>query len=237
MRYLLFIPTLNEAGTIKEILTSAFVYGNNIDILIIDDNSSDGTLNIIRNLQEEYHSIELVVRPQRLGIGSAHISAIHYAANAKYDYLITMDGDGAHDTRYLPYFLAESTKHDLVVGNRYLQKNSLAEWNYFRIILTKIVHLATTTFLGMNYDCSSGYRCYSIRSLPSDFAKQIKSSGYDFFFESIFILHIAGKDIFEIPIYLPARTYGNSKLTIKLAVRALIRLINLTISRRSTVEK
>jgi len=237
VRYLLFVPTLNEAGTIGKILTSAIMCSSDIDILIIDDNSSDGTLEIIKNLQIKHKNIELLVRSQRFGIGSAHISAINYAVNSKYDFLITMDGDGAHDTRYLPFFISKSIKCDLVVGNRYLQKNSLVEWNYFRKTLTRIVHIATTMFLGMKYDCSSGFRCYKIKSLPQDFTARIKSAGYDFFFESIFILHIEGKSIFDIPIHLPARTYGSSKLTLSLALKALVRLIYLSVYRGSSNAK
>lgn len=237
MRYLLFIPTLNEAGTIRKIVTSSFAYSKSIDMLIIDDNSSDGTLEIIRQLQTKYKNIELIVRTQRLGIGSAHLSAIDYAIETKYDYLITMDGDGAHNPSYLPVFLAESIKHDLVVGNRYLQKNSLSEWNYGRKALTRIVHISTIVLLGMKYDCSSAFRCYTLKSLPQNFTVQIKSRGYDFFFESMFILHRDKKVIYEIPIHLPARTYGNSKLTTMWALKALLRLLYLSISRGGSVAR
>jgi len=231
MKILVFIPTLNEAGTISYLLMLINKLHPTLDILIVDDNSNDGTLNELRQLKLRGLPIEIVVRASKMGIGSAHLFAINYAFDNNYDLLITMDGDGAHDPKSIENFLSVQN-NDLVIGSRYLQKNSLIEWNIFRKSLTHVIHLVTWKFLGLNYDNSSAFRCYNLMQLTKQSFAKINSSGYDFFFESIFVLtKNQSIKIAQIPIFLPARTYGNSKLNLKLALIALKTLVRLFFTR------
>jgi dolichol-phosphate mannosyltransferase len=232
MKILIFIPTLNEAGTISELLMLINKLHPTLDILVVDDNSNDGTLHELRQLKSRELPIKIVVRASKMGIGSAHLFAINYAFDNNYNLIITMDGDGAHDPKSIKKLLSFSQNNDLVIGSRYLQKNSLIEWNIFRKSLTHIIHLVTWKFLGLNYDNSSAFRCYNLIRLTKQSFAKIKSSGYDFFFESIFILTKNQRiKIAQVPIYLPARTYGNSKHNIKLALIAFKTLVRLFFAR------
>jgi len=232
MKILVFIPTLNEAGTISDLLMLINKLHPSLDLLVVDDNSNDGTLHELRLLKSMEVPINIVVRASKMGIGSAHLLAINYAFDNHYKFIITMDGDGAHEPKSIKHLLSLAENHDLVIGSRYLQKSSLSEWNVFRKSLTHIIHVVTWKFLGLNYDNSSAFRCYNLTRLTKQSFAKIKSSSYDFFFESIFIL---SKDhrikIAQIPIFLPSRTYGNSKLTIKSALIAFKTLVRLFFNR------
>lgn len=228
MSYLLFIPTLNEVGNIEPILISIIKNYPDLNILIVDDNSIDGTVDSIMAIKGETKFLTLISRPSKLGIGSAHKLALNYAREHKYDFLITMDGDGAHKPELISTILENSSNYDLVIGSRYLVKNSLTEWNLFRKTLTRLIHLLTRVSLSLQYDSSSAFRCYKINKMPEILFSGLKSEGYDFFFESLFELtKYKNLKIYEIPIYLPARVYGNSKLTLGLALKAGITLLNL----------
>lgn len=232
MKILVFIPTLNEAGTISELLMLINKLHPTLDLLVIDDNSNDGTLHKLKQLKLKKIPIEIVVRPTKMGIGSAHLLAINYAFDNNYNFIITMDGDGAHEPKSIKHLLSLAETHDLVIGSRYLQKSSLSEWNVFRKSLTHIIHVVTWKFLGLNYDNSSAFRCYNLTRLTKQSFAKINSSGYDFFFESIFILSKNQRvKIAQIPIFLPSRTYGNSKLTIKSALIAFNTLVCLFFNR------
>jgi dolichol-phosphate mannosyltransferase len=228
MRLLLFIPTLNEVGNIEPILLSIIENYPDLDILIIDDNSLDGTVASILAIKAKSKSLTLISRPGKLGIGSAHVLALNYARKNDYEFLITMDGDGAHKPELISTLLKISANYDVVIGSRYLVRNSLAEWNLFRKTLTRLIHLLTRVSLDLRYDSSSAFRCYNMARMPEILFTGLKSVGYDFFFESLFELtKYKYIKIYEIPIDLPARIYGNSKLTLILALKAGVTLFTL----------
>jgi dolichol-phosphate mannosyltransferase len=228
---LLFIPTLNEAGSIHGLIANIMKENPNFNILIIDDSSIDGTIEIIEKLKVKYDNIFLIVRPRKLGVGSAHIDALNFAKVNNYEFLVTMDADGSHNPKYIGDLLTEIYSCDLVIGSRYKNPKSLIEWNLPRKFLTYIVHFLTSILLGLKYDCSSGFRCYRVKSIPDVIFIGLNSTGYDFFFESVHEIANAGRKIKEISIVLPARTYGSSKLTYKLAARAFVTLITLCLTR------
>jgi dolichol-phosphate mannosyltransferase len=142
-----------------------------------------------------------------------------------------MDADGSHNPKYVGDFLSTIDCCDLVIGSRYKNPESLLEWHFHRKLLTYVVHFLTTILLGLSYDCSSGFRCYRVKSIPEIVFTGLKSTGYDFFFESVYEITRAKLKIQEISITLPARTYGSSKLTYKLAVKAFVTLVTLCTSR------
>jgi len=231
MKSIVFIPTLNEFGTIENLLLFIHCEHPNLDILVIDDNSSDGTLEVLETLVIKGFPLTFVNRGSKLGIGSAHIQALNFAKLNGYDVLLTMDADGAHDPRFIKDFLREISDKDVVIGSRYLNKDSLSEWKVFRKLLTRSVHFLTRVSLGLKYDSSSGFRCYKVDSIPESIFSELKSTGYDFFFESMYEMSSYRIGIAEISISLPARTYGHSKMTPKLAISALRTLMYVSLRR------
>lgn len=231
MKSMVFIPTLNEYGTIESLVRTIHGLHANLDILVIDDNSNDGTLELLNTLEAEGFPITIINRGAKKGIGSAHIDALSFAKKYNYDILISMDADGAHDPRFISEFLFEINQRDLVIGSRYLDADSLSEWKTFRKLLTRSVHLITWAFLGLKYDSSSGFRCYKISKMPQAIFTDLRSTGYDFFFESLYEMKSHEVKIGEVSIFLPARTYGHSKMTPKLAVTALKTLIFVSLRR------
>jgi dolichol-phosphate mannosyltransferase len=231
MKSIVFIPTLNEFGTIANLVASIHQEHRNVDILVIDDNSTDGTLDVLKRLKSDGLPLTIINRGSKLGIGSAHIEALNFARDNSYDVLLSMDADGAHDPRFIVDFFREIQSSDVVVGSRYLSADSLSEWKSFRKGLTHTVHLVTRVLLGLKYDSSSGFRCYKVSTIPSTLFSDLRSTGYDFFFESMYELNSQNAKISEISIFLPARTYGHSKMTPKLALSALKTLVYVSLRR------
>jgi len=234
MKVLLFIPTLNESGTISEILLQISKAHPDFDLYVIDDNSTDGTIEILQDLQKEL-PLKILIRQNKQGIGSAHVNALNYARQNGYELMISMDADGAHSPEFIPQFIDAISEADLVAGSRYMREDSLSEWSNFRKSLTLTVHQITRTTLGLKYDSSSGYRCYRISRMPEVLFSGLRSSGYDFFFESMYEVHSRKITICEVSIILPARTYGHSKMTPMLALTALKTLFFVAIRRFSRV--
>ncbi|TAL59404.1 MAG: glycosyltransferase [Bacteroidetes bacterium] len=210
---LIFIPTYNELENVERIFREIKSCNLGADILFLDDNSPDGTGRVIDGLVEKNENTFALHRTGKLGIGSAHKTGIEWAYEKKYEVLITMDCDFTHSPSYIINFIRHSDKADIVVGSRYMKKHSLASWNLFRKFLTKLGHFLTVNLLSMPYDASGAFRLYNLKNIDKSIFSLIQSNGYSFFFESLFILNFNRKIIFEIPIELPSRTYGTSKMT------------------------
>jgi len=210
---LIFIPTYNEVENAERIFREIKSFDLGSDILFLDDNSPDGTGKLIDGLVEKNSDTFVIHRAGKLGIGSAHQEGIKWAYERHYEMLITMDCDFTHSPSYIINFIRHSDNADIVVGSRYMKKHSLATWNIFRKFLTKLGHFMTVNLLDMPYDASGAFRLYSLKRIDKNIFSMIQSNGYSFFFESLFILHFNKKKIFEIPIELPSRTYGTSKMT------------------------
>ncbi len=224
-KILILIPTYNEAENIEAIYFRIKKLKINTDILFIDDNSPDGTANIIKRLSSQDKSVLLISRKKKMGIGSAHLKGIEYAYKNEYKTLITMDCDFTHKPEDILKLLEKKQKADIVVGSRYIGIKSLSEWNLFRKTLTILAHFLTKKLLKMPYDATSAFRLYNLDKIPEGVFSRVESMGYSFFFESMFILFINGFKITEVSIKLPARTYGTSKMTIKDIVKSFLFLI------------
>jgi dolichol-phosphate mannosyltransferase len=228
---LIFIPTYNEHENVENIAGQILDLNLNLDILFMDDNSPDGTGDILNQLSEKYKNISVVHRTGKLGIGSAHIEGINLAYDKAYKNLITMDCDFTHSPEYIKQFLDNSKKYDIVIGSRYLQENSLNGWNAFRKILTKIGHFLTSIFLEIPFDATAAYRLYRLDKISKDFINLIDSRSYSFFFESLFILYNNNYSIKEISTVLPARVYGHSKMQIKDALHSVLFLVHIYLNK------
>jgi dolichol-phosphate mannosyltransferase len=225
METLIFIPTYNERGNVERLCEQISLLIE-ADLLFVDDNSPDGTGEVLDLLAKKYTNLTVIHRQGKLGIGTAHQTGIAYAYDRGYDTLISLDCDGTHPPEYIPQFLSENNI-PVAVGSRYLQKNSLAEWTWLRRFMTHGGHFLTSHLLGMPYDASSAYRCYWLNHIPRQLFTLVKAEGYGFFFESLYALHINGFPIHEIPIVLPARGSGESKMSFIEAYKGIRRLFSL----------
>jgi dolichol-phosphate mannosyltransferase len=227
MKLLVFIPTYNEKEYVGIILSEIMDLGLDLDILFLDDNSPDGTGEILDEFAKKNNRLQVIHRQGRLGIGSAHQEGIRWAYQHNYTHLITMDCDYSHPPYYLPVIIDNSQDFDVVVGSRYLIKNSLEGWNLFRKFLTSTGHFLTKYLLKMPYDATGAFRLYHLDKIPEYAFDIVSSKGYSFFFESLYILQLNSYSIKEIPIKLPARTHGQSKMRIKDAFHSLTLLLTI----------
>ena len=231
---IILIPTYNERENVEDLVKDITSENLDIDILFIDDNSPDGTGKILDNLSDSNSNIKVIHRKEKLGIGSAHAYGINWAYNKGYKNLITMDSDFTHKPEYLNNFLEESNNYDVVVGSRYMLKESLKEWSLLRRILTLTANFLTKLLLNIKHDATGAFRLYSLEKIPQEIFQLIESNGYSFFFESLYILNKNNFSIKEIPIELPARTYGSTKMKTSDALKSLIQLGNLFFQRLFT---
>jgi dolichol-phosphate mannosyltransferase len=224
---LVFIPTFNEAENVRQIHREISLLNLSADILFLDDNSPDGTGQIIEEIKAANSNVNVIHRTGKLGIGSAHKDGIRWAYLHGYKTLITMDCDFTHSPSYILDLIKNSQDENIVVGSRYIHKDSLVTWNLFRKSLTHLGHFLTTSLLQMPYDASGAFRLYDLEKIPNEVFELVTSNGYSFFFESLYILHLNHFSIREIPIDLPSRTYGHSKMTVKDAWQSLMYLVKL----------
>ncbi len=221
---LLIIPTLNERKNITELVKKIKKNNQKLNILFIDDNSTDGTREEILYLKKKNKTIFYIFRPKKLGIGSAHKDGLKFAYKKKYKIILTMDADGTHNPKYLKKLLKYSSKYDLISTNRFIQKNSLIEWPIQRRFLTKVRYYLINILLNISYDSSGAYRCYNTKNIKLKDLLIAKNDGYSFFWESLYLLNKKKYLIKEIPIYLPYRKVGSSKMTFKDIIGSLFYL-------------
>ena len=238
---LVFMPTYNEAGHVEMILERIQATGIAMDVMFLDDNSTDGTGEIIDRLAAEHEAVFAIHRAGKLGIGSAHLVGINHAYDAGYRILITMDADLVHRPEDIPAFLEAGAHCDIVIGNRFVNRDSLAEWNLFRKTLTHGGHVMTRLLLRHNYDATGAFRLYRLDAIDRRIFDFVTAQNYEFFFTSLTILHLNGCRIVEIPIQLPSRVYGSSKMELKHivnSVAAMLKLaVKITFSRRSVLKE
>ena len=228
-KLLIFIPTYNEADNVERLCRELNAIQLGADILFCDDGSPDGTGEIIDRLAREFPHVQTMHRMGKLGIGSAHQEGIRHGYAHGYETLITMDCDFTHqpvDVRRL-LEVARSSGCPVAVGSRYLKRHSLPGWNLMRRSLTYLGHFLTVTLLHLPHDATGGLRVYQLGAIPKELFDRVRSCGYSFFFESLYVLHRNGFAVEEMPIALPARTYGSSKMCFREVLRSTSRLLKL----------
>ena len=214
-RALVFIPTYNEKDNVEWLLNAIKALNLPLDILFVDDNSPDGTGKILDELAKSNPEMRISHQPGKAGIGNAHKVGIAWAYAQGYEKLITMDADLTHSPHDIPRLLEHSDDFSVVLGSRYLQENSLDGWNPIRKILTRVGNILTTHMLGIKQDATGAFRVYRLDTIPPALFQSVRSNSYSFFFESLHLLHTNTFSIKEIPIALPPRTYGSSKMQLK----------------------
>jgi dolichol-phosphate mannosyltransferase len=232
LRTLVLVPTYNEQDNAPRMVEALRALGLDADVLFVDDGSPDGTGRILEGLRATHPRLMVRHRSGKNGIGSAHLDGIAFAYDQGYQRLVTLDCDFSHSPEDIPRFLRESDDADVVVGSRWTTNNSLSEWNLYRRMMTGVGHVLTRVILGLRYDATGAFRAYRLDRIPREIFSLMRGKSYSFFFESLFILHKNGLRIHEIPIVLPARTYGHSKMTLRAASHSVRLMLGLASSYR-----
>lgn len=230
---LIFIPTYKERENVRLIVEGLRYNLGPVPILFCDDNSPDGTYEELESLRREDDAIHVMRRPGKLGIGSAHKDGIREAARRGYRRLLTMDCDLTHQPSDCKRFI-DCSDGDVVVGSRFVDPSSLADWNWMRKALTHGGHVATTWLLRLPYDATGALRLYHLDRIGVTWLDAVTSDGYAFFFESLMVLHDRHVAIRELPIRLPKRTYGSSKMSMRELCKSVGMLLSLATRRRGS---
>jgi dolichol-phosphate mannosyltransferase len=216
---LVIIPTYNESENIGRLIGELHtLYAGELDILVIDDSSPDGTATIVRSLQEKIPALHLIQRQSKQGLGTAYITGFRYALDKGYRFIIEMDADFSHDPNVIAeFFKAMQNGSGLVIGSRYMNNTvNVVNWPIGRLILSKMASIYTRIITGMPIDDpTSGFKCFSQEVLRSIDLEKINSQGYSFQIEMHFRVWKKGFPISEIPIVFIDRTVGKSKMTKK----------------------
>tara|TARA_E500000178_G_scaffold349828_1_gene407508 strand:+ start:1786 stop:2487 length:702 start_codon:yes stop_codon:yes gene_type:complete len=208
---LIFTATYNESENIDNYL-NILTKIKEIDILIIDDNSPDGTSKKIEDYQKKFGNINLITRKNKEGLDTAHKIAFNYAIDHKYQNLITMDADLSHDPNIVPNFIQELEDHPFVIGSRYI-KGGRNETKLTRFLLSIIGNKIIKLVLNINCEeFTTSYRAFNLKKLKNFNINKVKSRGYSFFMETIFLVNKSGYPIKQIPIIFADRTKGVSKI-------------------------
>ena len=220
---LIIIPTFNEAENIVNIINElvAINYdGVTIEILVVDDNSSDGTAMLVKNLN--YKRVHIIERPSKLGLGTAYIRGFKFAIENNYDYVFEMDADFSHDPKAIPAFLDKLKQYDLVIGSRYIQGIAVVNWPLSRLMISigASYYSRMITFLPVK-DVTAGFMSYRVDSLKQIDLDKVKSNGYSFQIEMKFRMWKKGFSLVEIPILFVDRRAGVSKMSRKIVYEAM----------------
>jgi len=208
------IPTYNERENLPELLRRIFAEGLPLEVLIIDDNSPDGTGAAADALAAADPRVHVMHRPGKMGLGSAYVSGFRHAIEHGYDAVFEMDADFSHNPDSLPEFLRELEKADLVVGSRYLHGVTVVNWPLKRLILSYLANVYSRVITGMPIkDATGGFKCFRRQVLESLDLSRVKSDGYGFQIEINFKAWRKGFRIREIPILFVDRRAGESKMS------------------------
>jgi glycosyltransferase involved in cell wall biosynthesis len=232
-KLLIFLPTYNEARNLRELVAALRRFRPEAHLLILDDASPDGTGAIADELARSLLDVAVIHRSGKLGLGSAHIQGMDHAVAGGYDVLVTMDCDFTHrpeDVGLLVGALA-SRRLDLVIGSRYRHPEGIKDWPMWRRAITRTAHLLTRTLLGIRYDATNAFRAYDVATLRRVPYREIRANGYSFMFEMVLACVVAGLRIDEVPVQLPIRQSGESKISRAEVAKAIWSLGRLSLAR------
>jgi dolichol-phosphate mannosyltransferase len=209
----MIVPTYNESGNLAELVSRFFRETTGLDLLVVDDESPDGTAELCRQLQQRFPRLRLLERKGPRGLGWAYLAGMKTGLEEGYELIGTMDADLSHDPRYLPEMLARSAQADIVIGSRYIKDGGTVNWRLRRILLSWIANLFASKLLGVEaHDMTSGFRLYKADALRRVDLEKITSTGYSFLVEMLHLLARTGANVAEVPIIFTDRTLGKSKL-------------------------
>lgn len=235
MRITIIIPTYNEAENLPKLVSALFSLPLDLSLLIVDDNSPDGTGEIADTFAKEHpKNVEVIHRTGKLGLRTAYITGIQHALAKGADAVGQMDADFSHDPERLIEMAEMLQNRDVVLGSRYVPGGRVdANWPIWRKWLSAFGNFYARTILGFDLrDVTTGYRLWRRETLKGMPLERIQSSGYVFLVEMIYIAHSLGFRVGEVPIYFADRQFGNSKMSFKIQLEAARRIWAVRLSYR-----
>lgn len=231
------VPTYNEADNIEELMTQLLALPLELAVIVVDDNSPDGTGAIAEKWSSEMPGrIHVVHRPGKLGLGTAYVSGFRYALDQlNATKIMTMDADFSHNPRYIPSMIDKSREVDVVIGSRYVPGGGSLNCTWKRILLSKIANFIARGALGLQaHDTTAGFRLYHRHVLESIPLEQVFSNGYSFLVEMLFMCQRRGWLIGEVPIIFEDRRKGKTKISRNEVIKAQYTILRLLARRLLT---
>ncbi|SMC99625.1 polyprenol monophosphomannose synthase [Sporomusa malonica] len=221
---IIILPTYNERNNLAELLALIYNQVEDIHVLVVDDNSPDGTGELVRELMQQYNDrLFLLARPGKLGLGTAYIAGFKWALARDYQYIFEMDADFSHNPRYLTTFMTEAETADLVLGSRYIAGGGVTNWNMFRRLISRGGNVYARLILGLPFkDVTGGYKCFRREVLEQIELEDVKSNGYSFQIELTYRAFLKAYSIKEVPIIFEERAAGQSKMSKEIFREAII---------------
>ncbi len=221
-RILVSLATYNERDNLAPLLAEIHKTVPSAELLVIDDNSPDGTGRLADELAADNPRLHVLHRPGKLGLGTAILDGMRYALEHDYDLFVNMDADFSHHPRYLPALLAGMEQHDVMIGSRYVPGGGSENWPLRRRLMSRGINTLVGVLMRIPArDCSGGYRCYRVAKLREARLEQVRSRGYSFQQEVLYRCRRAGGKIGETPIIFENRRAGKSKVNVREAVRSI----------------
>lgn len=231
-RLLVVIPTYNEAENIVPLINAVLDSFDRADILVVDDNSPDGTAEIVKSNFQNNTRVNLLVREGKKGLGRAYVSGFKWGLEKGYRYLMEMDADFSHDPAEIPNFYKYLQEYDVVVGSRYIGGIRVLNWDLKRLVISQLGSLYARIVTGLKLtDMTGGFNAYRREVLEKINLDKVDSNGYAFQIELKFRAHTKGFRIIEIPIIFRERQKGYSKMNRKIIIEAMIECIKLRIEK------
>ena len=231
-RLLITLCTYNECENLPLLMPEIHKHASDADVLVIDDNSPDGTGKLADEMSQADSRIHVLHRAGKQGLGATTVAGFKYAVEQKYDFVLNMDADFSHHPKYLPALRACLDSADVGIGSRYVSGGDVVGWNFKRHFMSRSINLYAKLTLGLSSrDNSGSFRCYRVPDLAKLDFGQVRSRGYSFQEEILYMCRCVDCTFQETPIVFEDRRFGSSKINQKEAVMALWVLFRLAIDR------
>jgi len=224
VKYLVVIPTYNEAEAIVETVSQVLEVVPELSVLVVDDSSPDGTEAIVKESFAYQPRVHLLLRSQKQGLGLAYLEGFQWAFSEGFDFVVEMDADGSHRASDLASLVEASISADLVIGSRWVRGGEVENWPWFRKLISRIGNRYAKAMLGTEIlDMTSGFRVYRAKFLQQLVSEPLSSHGYSFQVELAYLASKAGS-VVEVPITFVERVNGKSKMTLAIVLEALTKV-------------
>ena len=227
-RILVVVPTYNECGNVERLCNAILGQGEEVEVLVVDDNSPDGTGGIVESLGREQPRVHLLRRQGKLGLGTAHVAGFRWALERNYELVVTMDADFSHPPDCIPDMVALSGECHVVIGSRYVPGSRHENWSLGRVLLSRLSNWVARTLLRLEpRDCTGAFRCFRKEALACIPLGNIRCRGYAFMEEMLWQCSGRGWRFGEVPITFVDRTEGTSKISISEVLGAVFTVLRL----------